>query len=234
MTVDSPSLDLSHKFTFLPDAQFRFQKDKDVLQNLHKWGLLDMQFLKFKSDRALNKEEESSFMDAFFSSDALRLALPSRSHCTNVDCKQLTTKHTTLALFRPLETAEIVSANSGRIAGRLEEDYGDILLVDRLRECLVCEESEIFPIFTAADRSEFLFHILRVLVLGGEMNQYEEFIAAYFHTTKVLYRDLVSVRKNASNDLYVVSHIYHFSNKTIGTGYLISDPLTRELVLWLL
>ncbi|XP_032975928.1 cilia- and flagella-associated protein 300 isoform X3 [Rhinolophus ferrumequinum] len=60
---------------------------------------------------------------------------------------------------------------------------------------LLVEDSEKYAIFSQPDREEFLFCLFKHLCLGGALCQYEDVLNPYLETTKLLYKDLVSVRK---------------------------------------
>ena len=75
--------------------------------------------------------------------------------------------------------------------------HEEIEIVDKLRECLLIEESENYCIFNEAQRRELLFKLLTLLAVGGSFNQYEDTIQPYLDATKQLYKSLVSVRKRA-------------------------------------
>jgi len=240
------------QFTFcsLPDAEFPALKSKDIQTNFMKWGLSDdMKLLKFKSDRALDKDRVQEFIDSFFASDVISRTLHANTNLRIISKTKLTTTYrsvstaqTSLKMFRSLEENDIV-LDCGRIRGRLEEDYEGVPIYDILRESLYIEESEKYSAFSDSDRNEFLFKIFKHVVTGGAANQYEDSVDPYFHTTGLLYKDLVTVQKNDSGDLQVISHVWEITS--LGEGgdlfskshptnycYLIYDPLTRQLNFW--
>lgn len=73
----------------------------------------------------------------------------------------------------------------------LEEEIKGIMVGDKLRECLLNEESEFYSTFNDEDRREFVFRVFEHLVLGGAMCQYEDKITEYYDQTKQLYKSLV-------------------------------------------
>ena len=54
------------------------------------------------------------------------------------------------------------------------------------------EESEFYETFDTQDRMEFLFKIFQILVLGGQMCQYEDCLSVYTEWTKYLYKHLIT------------------------------------------
>ncbi|KAJ0055036.1 hypothetical protein NL108_008769, partial [Boleophthalmus pectinirostris] len=95
-------------------------------------------------------------------------------------------------LFDPIYSCGILRP-SGQIVKCFHEVYPDY---DELRQMLLDEESEHYPVITPEERQEFLFRLFKHLCLGGELCQYEETIEPYIHTTKQIYKDLISVQKD--------------------------------------
>lgn len=56
---------------------------------------------------------------------------------------------------------------------------------------LLDEESNEYNLYSQNERSEFIFKLFQLLVLGGEYCQYEDTLDKYLETTKILYKDLV-------------------------------------------
>ena len=238
-------------FVFSPivDADFPALKNKELFGNLRKWGFADdFKLLKFKSDRALDRDSEEEFINSFFSSEHVRQYLNSKtsvyvtsSEKNTVAYEKLSTQQTSLKMFRSLEENDIVM-DCGRIRGRLEDDYDGVPIYDILRECLYVEESDKYDAFTQQDRKELLFRVFKHIVTGGAANQYEDSIDAYLSATGLIYKDLVSVMKNDSGDLHVLSSVYEIKGLSNGKlfsrshrsnfCYLAYDPQTRHVILW--
>lgn len=79
----------------------------------------------------------------------------------------------------------------------MPEYHEEIEICDKLRECLLMEESETFCVFNETQRKELLLRLFQLLVIGGSFNQYEDMINPYLEWTKKIYKSLVSVRKRA-------------------------------------
>lgn len=56
---------------------------------------------------------------------------------------------------------------------------------------LLDEESSEYLLYVGSEREEFIFRIFQMLVLGGELCQYEEELKPYLKCTKNLYKDLI-------------------------------------------
>jgi phage replication-related protein YjqB (UPF0714/DUF867 family) len=93
-------------------------------------------------------------------------------------------------------------------------------VADKLRESIIDSESPLHEKVNAQLESEFIFHLFRILVLGmntsnfliiilgGRLCQYEDKIDAYLETTKLFYKDLVSVVKTTAGETQIVSKVY--------------------------
>merc|ERR1719261_104808 len=96
--------------------------------------------------------------------------------------------------------------------------------------------------FSSEQRSEFIYHLLRLLCVGGSMHQREEYSTQYFDTTRKLYKDLMTVHKSAkTGNIEITSRVFQlvpsapsplFPNDTPHHRcYLIVDPLKRYATL---
>jgi hypothetical protein len=238
-------------FHFLPEATFDCMGGKKNQEKLMQWGLSpDMHMIKFRYDQQLQRADLPAFVHSFFAGREGQGMLRQLGGCVlepkkvKVRMEELTAKQVSLAFLRQLETAGCIS-QTGHIRGRLEEDYEGVPMWDLVREAMVMEESELYDAFSTEDRKELLFHIFQRLVLGGAMNQYEEYVEPYTALTKEFYRDLATVRKNAAGDVEVLSWVVQVHD--IGPGgalfpkmerekqnfcYLIIDPVVRHVTLW--
>ncbi|CEL98580.1 unnamed protein product [Vitrella brassicaformis CCMP3155] len=234
--------------------------DKELREAWLKWGLSeDMGAVKFSFDNALptaaattqiSKDVLRPFVEDFFSDPTVRSALRGAfpmvfgSGRTVCEFDVMRTSKTRMSfLSEPLVNGGIVS-ESGHIKGRLEEDYEGIPIVNMLRECLLMEESEHWEVFSEQDRCEFLLMIFQHLVVGGAMNQYDDSATPYYDTTRRLYKEFCSVRRNEDGDIQVISKVVRvrsFSDEGSSLFprehpsnfcYLIIDPLSRQLWVW--
>lgn len=88
-----------------------------------------------------------------------------------------------------------VTRADGRIVKCMAIPHPDYMIEDRLRECLLCEDSELWPVFTPDERDELLFHLLRRLVVGGSLCQYEDSIHPYLNVARLWYKESVGVQR---------------------------------------
>ena len=77
----------------------------------------------------------------------------------------------------------------------MSEYFEGIEICDKIRECILVEESESYCVYGEEKRKEFLFKIFQMLVIGGSLNQYEDRLSVYLDWTKKNYKAIVSVRK---------------------------------------
>jgi len=128
---------------------------------------------------------------------------------TKVGFKKLKCDLINLEVFNKLEDAGIVVNENKAIKMMLEEEIKGIMVGDKLRECLINEDSENYCVFNEEERREFLFKLFSSLVLGGAMCQYEDKATEYFERTKELYKSIVSARKDPkTNNIFIESHAF--------------------------
>ncbi|ELK16513.1 65 kDa Yes-associated protein [Pteropus alecto] len=121
----------------------------------------------------------------------------------NVPCTQLS-----MSFFNRLYDENIVR-DSGHIVKCLDSFCDPFLISDELRKVLLVEDSEKYEVFSQPDREEFLFCLFKHLCLGGALCQYEDVLNPYLETTKLIYKDLVSVRKNPqTKKIQITSSIF--------------------------
>ncbi|XP_028255812.1 cilia- and flagella-associated protein 300 [Parambassis ranga] len=147
-----------------------------------------------------------------------------------------------MELFDPIYSCGILRP-SGHVVKCFHDVYPDY---DELRQMLQDEDSEHFCVIGREERGEFLFILFKHLCLGGELCQYEDTIEPYISTTKQIYKDLISVQKDAETKrIGVISTVlkvtaYDESGRCYpGTqeqeqtfAYLIVDPLKRHVTLF--
>jgi hypothetical protein len=150
-----------------------------------------------------------------------------------------------MGFFDRLKTEGVVR-DSGATVKCLEEFCEEFVVADELRKVLLMEDDEKYCIFSEKDREEFIFLIFKHLCLGGAVCQYEDEVRPYLETVKTLYKDLVTVVKNAeTKKLSVTSWVLKveaYNNETyVFPGnrqhqqnfcYLIVDPLKRHVTAW--
>lgn len=213
---DGPQVDFT--FHHLPNPGFHSFYSKEFTPLFEKWGFgegsKDMTALKFRYEQNIREEDMPNVLDAFFKDDTVRAVLHHTTKIRVMDPKKVkvhtepvTTKALSMSFLNKFEDCGAIS-HTGHIRGRIEEDFEDVRITDLVREVIMMEESEMYDAFSKEERKELLFRIFSHVVFGGSSNQYEDHVEEYFKATKAIYKDLLSVRKNDSGDVEVVSWVY--------------------------
>lgn len=249
--------DAASSFTFTPlsdDKAFPSLKTTEARDALSKWNLDPfMQAKTFRFDHHFSAEQADAFLHDFFGSSAVQAAAPV---CVGTGGKwgqlgavstgavkhaRLPTTVLRMDFFARLDEAGVVRA--GDISKCFDVQCGDVLVSDRLRKLLLDESDEDWDLFSAAERNELIFHLMRRLAVGGGMNQWDDAFAPYLALTKALYKDFVSVSKVAGK-LQISSQTYQVTSIDGSSAalfprpgphnfcYVTVDPLARHVKLW--
>ncbi|GAB1293857.1 Cilia- and flagella-associated protein 300 [Apodemus speciosus] len=154
----------------------------------------------------------------------------------NVPCTQLS-----MSFFQRLYDENIVR-ESGHIVKCLDSFCDPFLISDELRKVLLIEDSEKYEVFSPAEREEFLFCLFKHLCLGGSLCQYEDELKPYLDTAKLIYKDLVSVRKHPrTKEIQITSSVFKVkAYDSVGVcypspqeheqtfSYFVVDPIKRH------
>jgi len=239
------------RFHFLPDARFASSGNEKVQPLLDKWGFgPDMAMCTFRVEQPVTPDTLQAMLNDFFKSREvlgalgqiapnLRVFSPDK---VQVRWERMSTKAVSMTFLNKFEDCGAIG-KAGHIRGRIEEEYEGIPIVNLIREVILCDESDLYDTFSEQDRKEFLFRIFSHLIFGGASNQWEDHVEEYFHVTKQVYKDLLSVRRSDTGDVEVVSHVT--SVRSLGHGgqlfpkesplnfcYVIVDPIMRHVRLW--
>ena len=109
-----------------------------------------------------------------------------------------------MAFFDKMESLgqfwNTITNRSGVWRGKDDERYilkkePDIVdgfeIPDKLRELLIVKDSDNYSKLNKEDKSEFVFQLFQLLVIGGRLCQYEDRLKPYMKITKALYKDCV-------------------------------------------
>jgi hypothetical protein len=150
---------------------------------------------------------------------------------TQVKLEKLSTNATSLSFFSSLEN-DVYREHNGEIIKCFDYTVDDILISDKVRASLLDYESPEYCLFSENDRKEFIFHLFKMLSIGGFICQYEDFIYPYLDVTRDLYRDLVCVVREG-DEIKVKSLVYkviveNFPKSSEYNCYFICvDPLKK-------
>merc|ERR1719375_161830 len=204
---------------------------------------------KFRVEQNVTAEDVPNMLRAFFMDNEVIRVLNHISQIRLTDAKKVSisvskilTNTVNMSFFNKFEDIGAIS-HTGHISGRIEEDFEGVPIHNLIREAILMEESELYDAFSVKDRKEFLFRIFSHVLFGGASNQYEDHVEEYFKVTKAIYKDLLTVRRNDSGDVEVVSQVYEvisfgeagrlFSHENpTNFCYVILDPIMRHVSVW--
>ncbi|XP_052784658.1 cilia- and flagella-associated protein 300-like [Mya arenaria] len=135
--------------------------------------------------------------------------------------------------------------DSGHLIKCFDEFFEDFTISDELRKMFLSEESDHCDLYSDTEKEEFLFRLFMHVCLGGQICQYEDTLEPYLNLVKALYKDLISVQKNAeTKELNIISSVFKItasdkdddvfypSSKSHiqNFSYLVVDPLKRHVI----
>jgi len=240
----------SETFTFHPVAEkgfccFTDPATKDYFQ---KWGMDKTTSIStFRYDQYFQKHMGDQLLVDFFNDKNVQSAFAPAAGLgtvTSLRAKDMPCTKMSFEFFDRLAAADIVRS-SGSIVQCMPQYVDDICVSDKLRELLMIEDSEDYELYSDEERGEVLMRVLRACVVGGPLCQYEDNVKPYFQVTKALYKDFLSVKKNAeTSKLEIVTHAYEVrSTKNDGTPlfkaksghefcFVFVDPTKRHVTCW--
>uniref|UniRef100_A0A8C0ZS71 Cilia- and flagella-associated protein 300 n=1 Tax=Castor canadensis TaxID=51338 RepID=A0A8C0ZS71_CASCN len=240
MAAGEPGHSGGYYFRFLPQRPFPSLSAPETTSRLRQWSMLGrMKAQAFGFDQTFQAYRKDEFvMDR-------RVTLHFRSRRTevkkieaiNIPCTQLS-----MSFFNRLYEEDIVR-DSGHIVKCLDSFCDPFLISDELRKVLLVEDSEKYEIFSQPDREEFLFCLFKHLCLGGSLCQYEDVLKPYLETAKLIYKDLVSVRKHPqTKKIQITSSVFKVTaydsagvcypstkNHEQTFSYFVVDPVKRHV-----
>ncbi|XP_029409703.1 cilia- and flagella-associated protein 300 [Nannospalax galili] len=175
-------------FRFLPQRTFPSLSAREITSRLRQWSMLGrIQAQAFGFDQTFLPYRKDDFVMAFFKDPNVIPNLQLLSNSSG--------QWTTLGNER--------SANSCQECFQTQavSQVGDAILL--------LEDSEKYEVFSQPEREEFLFCLFKHLCLGGSLCQYEDMLKPYLETAKLLYKDLVSVRKHPrTKEIHITSSVF--------------------------
>mmetsp|Transcript_13962 Transcript_13962/g.16861 ORF Transcript_13962/g.16861 Transcript_13962/m.16861 type:complete len:263 (-) Transcript_13962:478-1266(-) len=244
------------QFNKLENPQKWAWTDSFVTSNLQKWGLQEgSQVARFRYTKRYHRLAAEEFLVDFFNSEEVQKHLKvagdrgeqvSPQSVSAVKCEVLPSDIISLNFFDKLETADPpIVKGEGYICKCMDLQIDGVTISDMLGDLLMNEESENEALYSEQERKQFMFHILRNLVLGGAMCQYDDSIEPYMETIKRIYKSLLCVQKNAAtNQIEVTSVVYKVTavesdnwslfpkHSPQNFCYVCVDPLRRQCTWW--
>jgi cilia- and flagella-associated protein 300 len=241
-------MDQSYAFFYLDKAVFPSYSSRDFQQKLQKWGFLPhMSLFKFRFDQPYNEFNPLPFLIDLVNSPevaSIISAFHSGKTVERVDSlayTEIRAQTTTMDIFQLLMEKDLIYHN-GNIKKVIPDFFEEIEICDKIRECLIVEESEDYGILDEF-RNEFLFRIFEHVAIGGGVCQYEDEIEPYLEVVKGMYKDLVAVTKDSeTNEFKVTSKVFQIqSNEQFQLFlnphrqdfcYVTVDPGYRHVNVW--
>uniref|UniRef100_A0A3Q2HJM5 Cilia- and flagella-associated protein 300 n=1 Tax=Equus caballus TaxID=9796 RepID=A0A3Q2HJM5_HORSE len=266
MAAGEPGALGGYYFRFLPQRPFQSLSSQESTSRLRQWSMLGrIKAQAFGFDQTFQAYRKDDFVMAFFKDpnvipnlkllsdssgqwitlESFRSSLKNSKRGTevkkveaiNVPCTLLS-----MSFFNRLYDEDIVR-DSGHIVKCLDSFCDPFLISDELRKVLLVEDSEKYEVFSQSDRDEFLFCLFKHLCLGGALCQYEDVLSPYLETTKLIYKDLVSVRKHPqTKKIQITSSVFKVTAyDSVGMcypsrksheqtfSYFIVDPIKRHV-----
>lgn len=79
-----------------------------------------------------------------------------------------------------------------------------------IREAYLDEDSEFYCYLDEDLRKEYIFQILMILIIGGVLNQYDDYIEEYRNILKEIYKEVASVKKDdTTGNIFLDSYSYN-------------------------
>ncbi|XP_048839607.1 cilia- and flagella-associated protein 300 [Brienomyrus brachyistius] len=250
MAVREQALKQQFTFSLLPSKVFAFTQDRHTTEFFMKWSMLGrISAQTFKFDQLFHPYRRHDFVSDFFRDPnvisnlkvigPLGLWEPFEKDIASLNVEIIPCTKVSMDIFDPLYNSGILHPN-GHIVKCFHEHYTNF---DELKKMLLIEDSENYGIISLENRVEFLFRLFKHICLGGELCQHEDVISPYIETTRLIYKDLISVRKDPdTKEITVVSTVLkvtacdHFglcypsrSGEEQNFAYLIVDPLKRHV-----
>ena len=212
------------EFTELPEDGFSTLKDKDKRALImEKWGLGALVARTF----SFTGQIPTAFDPKDFLMQFLKTKGVSTFGVESVDFETLTTNVTGKTFFKKLWSGPVKLVRdvpNHPIQKCMDKKVNTIWVSDLLQTALIDDESEEYDVFSDNDRKELIFFLMKALVLGGEICQYEDYWDTYEPVIISLYRDFVgqSVVKNSSGAVSIIARPFLIT-KTNDTSVQ-SDP----------
>ncbi|KAJ8342780.1 hypothetical protein SKAU_G00327080 [Synaphobranchus kaupii] len=243
---------LEQKFSFnlLSCKTFSFIQDRNTTERLMKWSMLGrITAQAFNFDQPFHTYKKHEFVSDFFKDPLVVSNLkvigatgswePLERKVTNVTVETVPCTKISVDMFDPLYSRGIL-----RPTGHIIKCFHDYdANFDELRKMLMIEDSENYEIISQEERQEFLFRLFKHFCLGGELCQYEDVVTHYIETTRLIYKDMLSVQKDPeTKEIRIVSTVLKVtayddsglcypSEKEVEQtfAYLIVDPFKRNV-----
>ncbi|XP_017885404.1 cilia- and flagella-associated protein 300-like [Ceratina calcarata] len=241
-------MEIEPRYTFVPLAQKNLIgiNDKATQECLTKWGIKGNYVVQhFSFNEPFQQYHKYHLAEAFFKDSVVSKELLTKQgnrwarqgiSASTVEIEPVPCSVLNMSFFSKLKDPKNgIVHKSGSICKRYDTELENFLISDNLRGMLLDKECPEYNLYLKDERDEFIFRIFRMLVLGGVLCQYEDFIDPYIETTRAIYKDLISVQKKEDTDLSISTTVLNvIARDSRGQGYFPSDPSHTQNIGFLL
>ncbi|KAL0281145.1 UNVERIFIED_CONTAM: hypothetical protein PYX00_002221 [Menopon gallinae] len=250
-------MEKTYQFTSIKPKQFNITCDKNALEYLLKWSMKgQIRLATFSFSKPFEPHKKKEFILDFFTSPevigVINKIIPNWSYekdqVEDVEVEAIPCNQTSMTFFdRVLDPENHIIRHGGGLHHCVDDVIDDFMISDELRRMVLDENSDNYGLYNEEERKELLFRIFQHFVLGGKWCQFEDKVEPYLDMTKMLYKDLVRVERNAdTKEIQIRSccvkavvkgkqkraifpqdadHIQNFA-------YLLMDPVLRHVTLF--
>jgi len=209
ITLEAENELLAFTFSALPPPDF----SQTLREKLEQWGMSKhLKIGRFRYNKTYTDLNSTDFLNDLLKSADFRnsgFGVPMPKDTTGYTKLRVT--HMNMNLLDKLEEHDIVG-HGDYIKKTWGETVDGVEIVDKLREALLCPDTEAAQAFSQKDREELLFLVLQLVVVGGSLNQYEDYLGPYRDAVRELYKALVSVRKDANtSQMFIDTFAYRIT-----------------------
>ncbi|GAX82304.1 hypothetical protein CEUSTIGMA_g9733.t1 [Chlamydomonas eustigma] len=231
-------------------------EDVFMKSQLKKWDMTKMQYKAFRYTKYYHKMQAEEFVLDLLNDPNFDLKVLSNSgewldfpkQIQSAEVEVIPCSLTRMDFFDKILTAEpAIVRQSGDIIKCMDDQREGFQVSDMLRQMLLCEESENAELYSDDEKSQFLWRIFEHICLGGACCQFEDVLEPYLDAAKKIYKETLSVQKNATTSkIEVVSVVYRIKSIKCESGpsslfpthsrnnfcYITVDPLRRLARFW--
>lgn len=201
-------------YDFIHEADYVTSALRDYKECLAQWGLdRQLKINKFRVDGSVHADDASNILREFISCQDVKSLLEISGEASfpfEMDYMKLKTRVRSMSFFDNILNAEMgIVGPSGNIRGCYEEFFDGVASGDLLRDLFINPDSDNASVFSEEDKTEFIYRLFRLFVVGGAMCQPESNIQRYLDVTKSLYKELLILfRATDGGDIREASQIF--------------------------
>ena len=159
--------------------------------------------------RSSKNDDYEQLLKDFVASPAFAEQLQPGGSCRQpvaLEYTSLTNNVRSLAFFDKIKDCSGIISSGGEIKGCFEDTYGGIIVNDMLREVILNPDSEYSDIFAAEDKSQLLYVLFSILVLGMQALFPHPYHTSLLLHVRILY--ITVIFSHCSQLLFVVLFVF--------------------------